>query len=60
MRSTPKLAECQLIAMTGYAGPEARARSISGGFDEHLTKPFGIETLLLALGSVGRAHAVSV
>jgi len=39
----------RLIALSGYGRPEDRARSLEAGFDTHLTKPVGIETLRRAL-----------
>lgn len=38
-----------LVAMSGYAQPEDIRRSKEAGFDKHLGKPVGIDTLKTAL-----------
>jgi CheY-like chemotaxis protein len=45
LRKTKGLAECRLIAVTGYSGEAALARSKMAGFDLHLVKPVDLETL---------------
>jgi CheY-like chemotaxis protein len=35
----------RLVAVTGYAGAEERARAHAAGFDEHLIKPVDLVTL---------------
>jgi CheY-like chemotaxis protein len=42
-----------LIALTGYARESDRRRSREQGFDEHFVKPIDIDTLDLALRSLG-------
>jgi signal transduction histidine kinase/ActR/RegA family two-component response regulator len=49
LRGDPRLAGMALIALTGYGREPDRARAIAGGFDEHLVKPVGIDTLLAAI-----------
>jgi CheY-like chemotaxis protein len=51
MRATPGLADCRLIAVSGYCTEQDRARSRSAGFHSHLAKPVGIDALLLAISS---------
>jgi CheY-like chemotaxis protein len=46
LRVLPELAGCQLVAVTGYSGQEAKARSAAAGFDVHLTKPINIRDVL--------------
>jgi len=45
LRKCEGLAECRLIAVTGYSGDAALARSKMAGFDLHLVKPVDLETL---------------
>jgi len=45
LRNCEGLAECKLIAVTGYSGDSALARSKMAGFDLHLVKPVDLETL---------------
>ena len=49
LRGDPRLAGMALIALTGYGREPDRARAIAGGFDEHLVKPVGIDTLFAAI-----------
>jgi signal transduction histidine kinase len=39
IRSEPDLADVRLVAVSGYAQPEDRARARSAGFDAHVAKP---------------------
>lgn len=43
----------RLVALTGYASPEHRDRSLAAGFDLHLAKPLDAETLQRALDGGG-------
>ncbi|WP_242391965.1 ATP-binding response regulator [Anaeromyxobacter oryzisoli] len=52
IRADPALRDTPLITLTGYAGPEDRARAREAGFDLHLGKPTGIDDLLRAVSSV--------
>jgi DNA-binding response OmpR family regulator len=42
-------ATCRLIAVTGYADVEARARSLDEGFVAHFVKPVAVGELLHAI-----------
>jgi CheY-like chemotaxis protein len=46
LRVMPELAGCRLVAVTGYSGLEARARSAAAGFEVHLTKPIDIRDVV--------------
>jgi CheY-like chemotaxis protein len=54
LRQQPGLEGVLLVALTGYGQEEDRRRALAAGFDEHLTKPVGFDTLqgLLAARSV--------
>lgn len=43
---------CRLIAVTGYAQKEDRARTKAAGFQRHLVKPVGLEELEQAIARV--------
>ena len=45
LRSGEGMADCKLIAVTGYSGDAAIARGKMAGFDLHLVKPVDLETL---------------
>jgi two-component system CheB/CheR fusion protein len=49
LRADPALRATPLVALTGYAGPEDRARALEAGFDRHLAKPTGLDDLLRAI-----------
>jgi CheY-like chemotaxis protein len=52
LRQRPDLGGIRLIAVTGYADPEHRARSTEAGFDHYLVKPVDpaeLEALLRTL-----------
>ena len=54
MRALPGGAERTLVALTGWGTEDDRARSLSAGFDLHLTKPVeigAVEGVLAALSS---------
>jgi two-component system CheB/CheR fusion protein len=55
IRADPALRHIPLVALTGYAGPEDRARARAAGFDQHLGKPTGLGELLCAIGPLIRA-----
>ena len=57
LRAGPRGEKLILIALTGWGQPEHVEKSRLAGFDEHLTKPVEIETLLLRLSSL-KARAV--
>ncbi|MFT3841643.1 MAG: CheR family methyltransferase [Myxococcaceae bacterium] len=52
IRANPKYAHVYLIALTGYGQATDRARALQAGFDEHVVKPIGPETLTRLLSSV--------
>ncbi|ADO75714.1 ATP-binding protein [Stigmatella aurantiaca] len=45
VRAAPGGEQLYLVALTGYGGPEARAKAKRAGFDLHLTKPINIDEL---------------
>jgi PAS domain S-box-containing protein len=45
LRSLSALKALRLIAVTGYGQANDRARTLAAGFDDHLVKPVGVETL---------------
>jgi CheY-like chemotaxis protein/two-component sensor histidine kinase len=45
IREQPTLHDVMLIALTGWGQADDRRRSLSAGFDHHLTKPAGLEAL---------------
>jgi two-component system CheB/CheR fusion protein len=45
LRSSSAGREAILVALTGYAGENARARAEEAGFDLHLAKPVDVERL---------------
>lgn len=45
LRKGEGLAECKLIAVTGYSGDAVVARCKMAGFDQHLVKPVDLEAL---------------
>lgn len=49
LRRMPELGRPVLAAVTGWGGPEDRARTKQAGFDEHLTKPVDISMIELLL-----------
>ncbi|HSD20744.1 MAG TPA: ATP-binding protein [Anaeromyxobacter sp.] len=55
IRADLALRHIPLLALTGYAGPEDRARAREAGFDQHLGKPTGVADLLCAIGALIRA-----
>jgi CheY-like chemotaxis protein len=50
MRRDPRLRTVRVVAITGKAADDDRARSLSLGFDEHCAKPVGPERLEAILG----------
>ena len=53
MRADPDLAHVALVALTGYATPEDRAKAREAGFDAHLAKPPNVEALEGAMAAAG-------
>jgi CheY-like chemotaxis protein len=56
LRKCDGLADCKLIAVTGYSGEAVLARSKMAGFDMHLVKPVDLELLARSvLGDIARS-----
>ncbi|HEX5750274.1 MAG TPA: ATP-binding protein [Archangium sp.] len=49
VRASTHGASLYLVALTGYGGPEARAKALEAGFDLHLVKPLRESDLLRVL-----------
>ena len=47
------------IAVTGHAGPEHRARALSGGYDEHIVKPVDPDRLLGLVSRIANVRAAA-
>jgi two-component system, chemotaxis family, CheB/CheR fusion protein len=52
VRAAPALAQCVLIAVTGYGEVSSRDRARQAGFTHHLTKPTDPSLLAELIGSV--------
>lgn len=52
IRATERIRTARLVAMTGYAPYEFRARAKAAGFDEFLVKPVTLTTLRAALAKL--------
>jgi len=46
LREQPETEHVVLVALTGYGQPEDRRRSQEAGFDLHVLKPLGMDSLL--------------
>jgi signal transduction histidine kinase/CheY-like chemotaxis protein len=57
LREDGALRATRLVALSGYAQPEDRARSVEAGFESHLVKPTTPEELRRALEPPGDAGA---
>jgi CheY-like chemotaxis protein len=55
MRSDAELRAAHLVALTGYAQPEDRAKSKAAGFEQHLVKPPTMEKLEETLARMERS-----
>jgi two-component system, sensor histidine kinase len=49
LRQDSCCAKSYLVALTGYGNPEDKAATRAAGFDQHLLKPVGIESVRAAL-----------
>jgi PAS domain S-box-containing protein len=56
MRADPALGRVGLVALSGYAQPEDVEMARESGFDAHLAKPAGTDTLARALADAGNTH----
>ena len=52
LRKVDGLQTLVLVALTGWSGPRGKARSQTAGFDHHLTKPTGLETIDTLLSGI--------
>lgn len=53
MRADTELRSAHLVALTGYAQPEDRAKSKAAGFEQHLVKPPSMEKIEETLALAG-------
>ena len=51
IRALPGGSKARLIALSGWGTPEARAKSVTAGFDTHWTKPAEVTSLIRLLVS---------
>ena len=58
LRANPVLADCLLIALTGYGQSHDLTRSEEGGFQHHLVKPVDIAKLLELVAGEGAGAAL--
>jgi CheY-like chemotaxis protein len=54
LRSLPALDQTTLVACTGYGREDDRARAVEAGFDRHVVKPVGADTLMEILADAAR------
>jgi signal transduction histidine kinase/CheY-like chemotaxis protein/CHASE3 domain sensor protein len=54
IRSEERLEGVRLVALTGYASPEDRARAAEAGFDRHMAKPPNVDRLAELLSELAR------
>jgi two-component system CheB/CheR fusion protein len=59
LRTDHKLAECVLVALTGYGQEEDRRRTSAAGFDHHLVKPVDPQTLAHLLATCSRSNGAA-
>ncbi|HWW71978.1 MAG TPA: response regulator [Duganella sp.] len=50
LRAQPEFANLALVAFTAWGDKGTRQRTHDAGFDQHITKPAGMEELLRAIG----------
>ncbi len=53
LRTTPGLEGAWIVALTGYASAEHRARSRGAGINVHLVKPVGVQAVIDAFTRLG-------
>jgi two-component system CheB/CheR fusion protein len=51
LRAIPATATATIVATTGYGREEDRARCLTAGFDDHMTKPVDLQQLERVLGA---------
>jgi signal transduction histidine kinase/GAF domain-containing protein/CheY-like chemotaxis protein len=54
LRRIPSLSRTSLVAVTGYAEPADRQRSLAGGFNEHFAKPLPLGRVLECIDLLAR------
>ncbi|MGR8934937.1 MAG: chemotaxis protein CheB [Gammaproteobacteria bacterium] len=59
LRADRKTRGAYLVALTGYGRPEDKHRSLTAGFDTHLTKPVSIEMLRYVLNHMPQQKSIS-
>ena len=59
LRTLPDDQRPNLVALSGYGREEDRRRALDAGFDDHLTKPADVETLLGKLAEFAAAAGLS-
>ena len=52
LRADPSTGGACLVALSGYADEDSRARAAAAGFDHHLSKPVSLDTIERILGTV--------
>ncbi|RZL33788.1 MAG: hybrid sensor histidine kinase/response regulator [Rubrivivax sp.] len=52
LRQDPRFEKTLLVALTGWGSQEDKRRSRAAGFDEHLTKPAGVDLVMALLSRV--------
>jgi PAS domain S-box-containing protein len=57
IRRMPEIGHPVLVAVTGWGGPDDRARTKQAGFDEHFTKPVEISMIELLLTALPERRA---
>ncbi len=57
LRADAELSHIPLIALSGYGSPEDKRKAAETGFDEHLTKPVGIQAMQRVIGGVAKQRA---
>ena len=55
IRTDPSLCPRRLVAVTGYGQPVDQERAYEAGFDQHITKPVGLEDLCRILDELPEA-----
>ena len=51
LRAQPEFGNLALVAFTAWGDKGTRQRTHDAGFDQHITKPAGMEEILRAIGS---------
>jgi PAS domain S-box-containing protein len=59
LRQEPRLKNAVLVALTGYGQDSDKQRASDAGFDRHLVKPVGLDTLQQLLGALAQPVGVT-